>query len=228
MFSARNTVFSASKFLDMFFSYYGNFTSHWERLNGDPESQHELVKLIVERAYIEEPLFFAQSCGPLSAFVGAYYTDPSAAELPENWCVEGDGGYPLDEADLSYSTSSVSYTAADLGYPVGNLNYFPEKKSAWEGEPNTAVGLDNFTNMIKVYPNPAKDIIYLQFSNNYNKRSESAIKILNTLGEVKFESNFREQIFEIDLSTIGQAGLYFIQIFDHTNRIVDVRKIILE
>lgn len=31
-----------------------NFTSHWERLNGDPESQHELVKLIVERAYVED------------------------------------------------------------------------------------------------------------------------------------------------------------------------------
>ena len=31
-----------------------NFTTHWERLDGDPESQHELVKLIVERAYVED------------------------------------------------------------------------------------------------------------------------------------------------------------------------------
>jgi hypothetical protein len=61
LFSARNTVFSASKFLDMFFAYYGNFTSHWERLNGDPESQHELVKLIVERAYIEDEKLVAMT-----------------------------------------------------------------------------------------------------------------------------------------------------------------------
>lgn len=38
-----------------------NFTSHWERLNGDPESQHELVKLIVERAYIEDEKLVAMT-----------------------------------------------------------------------------------------------------------------------------------------------------------------------
>jgi len=31
-----------------------NFRSHWERLEGDEEGRHELVKLIVERAYVED------------------------------------------------------------------------------------------------------------------------------------------------------------------------------
>ena len=31
-----------------------NFKSHWERLKGDEESRHDLVKLIVERVYIED------------------------------------------------------------------------------------------------------------------------------------------------------------------------------
>ncbi len=29
-----------------------NFRKHWERLEGDEESRHELVKLIVERVYV--------------------------------------------------------------------------------------------------------------------------------------------------------------------------------
>ena len=31
-----------------------NFRSHWERLEGDEESRHDLVKLIVERVYVED------------------------------------------------------------------------------------------------------------------------------------------------------------------------------
>ncbi len=29
-----------------------NFNAHWERLEGDEEARHELVKLIVERVYV--------------------------------------------------------------------------------------------------------------------------------------------------------------------------------
>ena len=31
-----------------------NFKSHWERLEGDEEARHELVKLIVERVYVHD------------------------------------------------------------------------------------------------------------------------------------------------------------------------------
>ena len=31
-----------------------NFRSHWERLEGDEESRHDLVNLIVERVYVED------------------------------------------------------------------------------------------------------------------------------------------------------------------------------
>ena len=31
-----------------------NFKSHWERLEGDEDSRHELVKLIVERVYVRD------------------------------------------------------------------------------------------------------------------------------------------------------------------------------
>ncbi|MCA9947820.1 MAG: hypothetical protein KC449_30270, partial [Anaerolineales bacterium] len=31
-----------------------NFKAHWDRLEGDEESRHELVSLIVERAYVQD------------------------------------------------------------------------------------------------------------------------------------------------------------------------------
>ena len=31
-----------------------NFKTHWERLEGDEEARHDLVKLIVERVYVED------------------------------------------------------------------------------------------------------------------------------------------------------------------------------
>ena len=32
----------------------GNFKKHWDRCGGDPEEQHKLIKLIVERVYVED------------------------------------------------------------------------------------------------------------------------------------------------------------------------------
>jgi len=31
-----------------------NFKSHWDRLEGDDEARHDLVKLIVERVYVQD------------------------------------------------------------------------------------------------------------------------------------------------------------------------------
>lgn len=82
-------------------------------------------------AYFTEVLTFTQACTPIDAYVDAYFTDPAAATFPENWCVGGEGGYFPDEIDASYSTTSTSYTAADNGFPVGDLNYWPAIKEQW-------------------------------------------------------------------------------------------------
>ena len=38
-----------------------NFRSHWERLEGDEESRHDLVKLIVERVYVQDDRVLAMT-----------------------------------------------------------------------------------------------------------------------------------------------------------------------
>jgi hypothetical protein len=39
--------------------------------------------------------------------------------------------YLSDTLNCGYSTSSPAYTAADAGYPAGDLNWFPSRKQAW-------------------------------------------------------------------------------------------------
>lgn len=86
----------------------------------------------------------------------------------------------------------------------------------------------NNINTIKVYPNPAKDKIFIHTGDKYSEMTGYTIKIINTLGNIVFESEVTQQLFEIDVSAFGQTGLYFIQIIDYNNQILEVRKIILE
>ena len=107
-------------------------------------------------AFFVEPLVMTLTCGPINAYVDGYLTNPAADAFPENWCVGGEGGYFLDEADLSYPSDAASYTAAIGGYPVGNLNYFPDKKAEWEA--GIGLGVESLVNVhnstLRNYPNP--------------------------------------------------------------------------
>ncbi len=38
-----------------------NFQSHWERLEGDEDARHELVKLIVKRVYVQDEKIVAMT-----------------------------------------------------------------------------------------------------------------------------------------------------------------------
>lgn len=120
----------------------------------------------VANIFFNEPLVFNQVCDPINAYVDALYTDPTAAEFPENWCVGGeDGGFFPDQIDAGYADTYDSYTAADGGFPVGNLNYFPAKKAEWESNPPTSVSsIDIDVNEFSIYPNPAREDITFEYT----------------------------------------------------------------
>jgi hypothetical protein len=48
--------------------------------------------------------------------------------------------YWHDTLDCAFSTSSAAYTAAMGGYPVGDLNWFPDRYTAWKADPISDVG----------------------------------------------------------------------------------------
>lgn len=94
----------------------------------------------------------------------------------------------------------------------------------------TIVGIapPNNENTIKVYPNPTNDIVYIHTGDNYTNMTSHKIKIVNNLGQTVFESFIDTQLFSIDVSTFGSTGIYFMQLFNDTNQIIDIRKILLE
>lgn len=53
------------------------------------------------------------------------------------------------------------------------------------------------------------------------------LKIINQLGELVFETNVEEPMYEVNLSDWSGMGLYYIQAIDSGGSLIDVRKIIL-
>ena len=68
--------------------------------------------------------------------------------------------------------------------------------------------------MIKIYPNPASDIITI--STNIHKE---AIIITNILGEILIEKSIESTSEIIDLSSL-KKGIYFITINNKTEKII--------
>ena len=87
-------------------------------------------------------------------------------------------------------------------------------------------GPDNI-NTLKVYPNPARDFLYIN-TGDYARMNGYRLKIMNQLGAVVFETNVEDPLYQVNLSTWSGKGLYFIQLIDSGDMIIDIRKIILQ
>lgn len=85
----------------------------------------------------------------------------------------------------------------------------------------------NNTNTLKVYPNPAKDKLVIS-TGSYSSMLGYTIKVTNALGQIVLLSAINHQEYIIDLSSWTGNGFYFLTITDPLNKIVEVKKIILE
>jgi len=54
------------------------------------------------------------------------------------------------------------------------------------------------------------------------------LKVVNQLGVTVFETDVEEPLYEVDLSSWTGMGLYYIELIDTGNNIIDIRKIILQ
>jgi len=88
------------------------------------------------------------------------------------------------------------------------------------------LGPDNI-NTLKVYPNPARDFLFIN-TGDYARMNGYKLKIINQLGSVVFETNVEDPLYQVNLSTWSGKGLYFIQLIDSGDMIIDIRKIILQ
>jgi len=92
---------------------------------------------------------------------------------------------PYDLLDASYGTAAVSYTAAEGGFPLGDLNWFPDKKAEWEVyEPPVSIDknqvLPSRFFLEQNYPNPfnpSTTIVY-----QLNSSSPVKLTVYNVVG----------------------------------------------
>jgi len=94
-------------------------------------------------------------------------------------------------------------------------------------EVNLGIPQPNTFNTIKVYPNPTRNIIHIK-TGNYLSMENYSIRIINNLGAVVFWNLCNQQEFTIDIGEFGAKGLFYLQIINAGNQVIDTRKILLE
>jgi hypothetical protein len=93
---------------------------------------------------------------------------------------------------------------------------------------NTNLGvIDNDVNTIAVFPNPAHEQLKINMGNTISEVGMYA-RIVNTIGQEVLKTNlsFPETTFSI--STINQAGLYFVEVYNSSNNLVKSSKLIIQ
>ena len=94
----------------------------------------------------------------------------------------------------------------------------------------TIAGLNNTKeiNTVKIFPNPAHDILYINTGDGYNGLHDYQLKIVSSTGKTIFESLINQNEFSIDISEFGATGLYFVYIIDDNHNIFDIKKLVLK
>jgi len=83
------------------------------------------------------------------------------------------------------------------------------------------------TNLIKVYPNPAKEYLVIDFG-NYASMAGYEINIVDVTGKSVYSSAISKALETIDLNTWTGKGIYFIKIFDKQGNRIENRKIVIQ
>ncbi len=124
--------------------------------------------------------------------------------------------YYRDSLNCSYPTSNAIYTAGTGGYPVGDLNWFPTRYTAWLVDPVSGVtrngdGIPESFSLNQNYPNPFNPSTRISF--NLPNAGLAKLTVFNILGqkvatpvEQQLEAGFHEMDFDASKLT---TGVYF-------------------
>lgn len=82
-------------------------------------------------------------------------------------------------------------------------------------------------NTLKIYPNPSSTHIIIDYGIYYLMTGYN-LRIINALGQTMFYAPINQQSSYIDLSTWTGNGLYFVQIINPQNVIIENRKIVIQ
>ncbi len=148
--------------------------------------------------------------------------------------------WPLPE-DFSYDANSPAYTGATGGFPIGDLNWFPDQKAAWEaagGGGGVLVANEDFAEVPEGFklrgnfPNPFNPTTNIML--DLASPSEVTVKVFDLLGRnvltiarQQMQAGTQQSI-NVDASALA-SGVYIYQVLAKTgaNNFVESGKMIL-
>ncbi len=211
----------------------------------------ESVIIDPENAYFEEEVTFTDApATPMFAIeaIADYCVlgnaDPVtyAGETPFqgwDWWTGLDATFDLrekSELDMSYNTDATSYTAGIGGFPLGDLNWFPEKKAEWEtyltGVETNETAVPAGFSLAQNYPNPFNPETVINYS--IDKPANTSLVVYNSLGQKvrtlvnEMNTAGTHQVVWNSMNDFGKivpSGIYFYRL--EVDSKVQVKKMIL-
>jgi len=80
---------------------------------------------------------------------------------------------------------------------------------------------------VDIFPNPIVDKMNIDFGQQFSKDNAYKIKISNILGDIIYTNSLDQKVTSIDISAWGHAGIYFVQIIDNHNNMLN-KKIVIQ
>ena len=140
--------------------------------------------------------------------------------------------YAYDFINNSWTVSTNSIPSAIMGgaATINDTIYIANGSSSYKyfcAENLSVLSPPNNVNTIKVYPNPASTHITIDYG-DYTIMNGYTLQIVNTLGQAMYTTPINQQSSYIDLTTWTGNGLYFVQIIDPQNNVIENSKIIIQ
>lgn len=136
----------------------------------------------------------------------------------------------LQYVNYQYNTDAKAYTGAEGGYPIGDLNWFPDKKAAWAANPTAVEQIATIPDEYSLsqnYPNPFNPSTEIEFG--IPKAGRFAVIVYNVLGQIVREAvnrDFNAGYHKIAFSASElPSGVYFYQL--RGDRVNMVKKMLL-
>lgn len=195
--------------------HHNNFAYEQDVLDmfaaNDTVSKPEILSPIVAEAMgaaaanvaIEEVVAFTSMPALPKDFMYAIFTKPSV--IPDNF----PDAIGITAIDATYPTTATSYTAAEGGKPLGDLNWFP----TFSAIKNTSISKTT----VNLYPNPANDLINIDM--NFDLSVNASVSIMDLTGKtLQVNSlNTSNRINQIDISNLP-SGIYIYNIQSELGR----------
>jgi hypothetical protein len=88
----------------------------------------------------------------------------------------------------------------------------------------TGISTKELSSAVKVYPNPATDVLYIDL--NALAKTEMEVEIQNVIGQTVYQTGSMNQVLVINTNTFGK-GIYFVNI-KQNQKIVAVKKVVVD